>query len=218
MKPLAVLSLVLLLLLATVLPAAADPPQTWYEFDDAYDFLAVDCVVYGYDFEVWDHEVYHISETGYFDHAGNLLRTLVQTQGTDNLYKSSAPGVFLASGPFKYLQHVEILNYVPGDPTQTLAEVRFTGTAWNVHLPGGAVIRRAGQQLEIVQGEPPDTVLLATTKWVGLTSFDDRAICAALADQVRLQGSCRLNLAWAKRCGLCPEGCSLLRSVEHSHV
>jgi len=182
MKRLAVLSLVLLLLLAAVVPAAADPPQTWYEVDDSADFLVVDCVAYGYDFEVWDHEVYHASEVGFFDQAGNLIRTLVQTQGTDYLYKSTAPGVFVASGAFKYLQHVKILSYVPGDPTQTLAEVRFTGTSWNVHLPGGAVIRRSGQEVTIYQGEPPNTTWIATTKWVGLTVFDDEAICAALAD------------------------------------
>ncbi len=181
MKRLAVLPLVLLLLLATAVPAAADPPETWYAFDDSTDFPLVDCAAYGYDFEVWDHEVYHISETGYFDHAGNLIRTFVQTQGTDNLYKSSAPGVFLASGSFRYLQHVKILYYVPGAPNQTLAEVRFTGTTWNVHLPGGVVIRRAGQEVSVFQGEPPNTIWLATSKWVGLTVFDDQAICAALA-------------------------------------
>jgi hypothetical protein len=134
-----------------------------------------------YDFEVWDHEVYHASEVGYFDHAGNLIRTLVQTQGTDYLYKSTALGVFVASGAFKYSQHVEILSYVPGDPTQTLAEVRFTGTSWNVRLPGGAVIRRSGQEVSTYHGEPPNTTWIGTTKWVGLTVFDDAAICAALA-------------------------------------
>ena len=60
--------------------------------------------------------------------------------------------------------------------------MRFTGTPWNVHLPGGAVIRRSGQEVSIYQGEPPNTTWLATTKWVGLTILDDQAICAALAE------------------------------------
>jgi hypothetical protein len=186
MKRLAVPFLVLLMLAAAVTPAAADPPQTWYEVDDSADFLMVDCVPYGYGFEVWDHEVYHASEVGYFDHAGNLLRTLVQTQGTDYVYKPTTPGVYpgvyVASGAFKYTQHVEILSFVPGDPTKTLAEVRFTGTQWNVHLPDGTVIRRSGQEVSIFQGEAPDTTWIATNKWVGLTVWDDKAICAALAD------------------------------------
>ena len=180
MKRLAVPLLVLLMLAAAVIPAAADPPQTWYEVDGSVDFLMVDCVDYGYDFEVWDHRVYHASEVGYFDHAGNLIRTLVQTQGTDYVYKPTTPGVYpgvyVASGAFKYLQHVEILSFVPGDPTQTLAEVRLTGTMWNVRLPGGAVVRRSGQEVSTCQGEPPDTNWIATRKWVGLTVFDDAAI------------------------------------------
>ena len=182
MKRLAVPLLVLLLLLAAAAPASADPPQKWYEVDGSTDFLMVDCGDYGYDFEVWDHEVYHASEVGYFDQAGNLLRTLVQTQGTDYLYKLAAPGVFVASGAFRYLQHVEILSYVPGDPSQTLAEVRFTGTMWNVHLPGGAVVRRSGQEVSTYRGEPPDTTWIATRKCVGLTVFDDAAMSAALAE------------------------------------
>ena len=90
--------------------------------------------------------------------------------------------MFVASGAFKYSQHVKILNYVPDDSSQTRAEVRVTGTQRNVHLPGGAVIRRSGQEVHILAGEPPYTTLIATTKWVGLTVFDDAAICAALAD------------------------------------
>ena len=39
MKRLAVPLLVLLVLVAAVTPAAADPPQTWYEVDDSVDFL-----------------------------------------------------------------------------------------------------------------------------------------------------------------------------------
>jgi len=36
--------------------------------------------------------------------------------------------------------------------------------------------------VSIYQGEPPDTTWIATTKWVGLTVFDDAAVCAALAE------------------------------------
>ena len=168
MKRLAVLPLILLLLLATVVPAAADPPQTWYEVDESVDFLVVDCVAYGYDFEVWDHEVYHASEVGYFDHAGNLIRTLVQTQGTDHLYKSNALGVFVASGAFKYSAAIEdpATTSRSQDPnTQTLAKVRFTGTPWNVLYLPPAIWRRDPtarvQEVSIYQGEPPDNTWIA---------------------------------------------------------
>lgn len=181
MRKLATLLLVSLMLLLGVAPVAADPPQTWYDVDFEMDFLMVDCSVYGHDFAVWDHAVGHASEVGYFDQAGNLIRTLVQTQGTDHLYKSTNPGLFVASGPFRYLQHVTILSYDPNNPDLTLAEVRVNGTTSNIRLPDNTVIRRSGQEVEIVQGEPPNTVLIATTKSVGLTVFDQQAICAALA-------------------------------------
>ncbi|NLF14918.1 MAG: hypothetical protein GX597_24265 [Anaerolineaceae bacterium] len=182
MKRLAVLLLVLMLLLTAAAPVAADPPQTWYENDFEEDLLVVDCTAHGYDFEVWDHMVYHQSEVGYFGQDGNVVRTLVQTKGVDHLYKSTAPDAFVASGPFCYSQHVQILEYVPGEPSLTLAEVKETGTQWNVNLPNGVAIHLSGQWVVILQGEPPDAVLIDMLRRAGRTTFDEQVICAALAD------------------------------------
>lgn len=138
----------------------------------------VDCTPFGYPFVVMDHMVGHESEAGYFDHAGNLIRTLYQTQGTDQLYLSTAPGVYLASGPFRYSSHVELLGFDP-----LLVEARLTGTMWNVRLPGQSAtsLRRSGQEVHIIEGEPPGN-LIATTKWVGMEAFDEQALCEVLAE------------------------------------
>jgi hypothetical protein len=179
----AVMPLVLLLLLTTAIPAAADPPQTSFEEDFAYNALAVECTAFGYDFDVWDHIVGHASEVWYLDRNGAPIRMLAQTQGTDHLYKSTTSSVFVATGPFNYSEHARVVKYVPGDPSATLVEDNMTGTQWNVHLPNGVMIHSAGQWVYILQGEPPDVTLIDMPKRAGLTEFDDEAICAALAEQ-----------------------------------
>jgi hypothetical protein len=88
--------------------------------------------------------------------------------------------VFVASGPFRFSEHVTILYHEPNDPDTTLAEVKFTGTAWNVHLPDGVVIRRSGMEIVILQGVPPNTIWLSTEKFVGLSIFDEQAVCSAM--------------------------------------
>ena len=63
----------------------------------------------------------------YLDRYGVPTRMLSRIQGTDHLYKSTALGVFVATGPFIYSEHARVFNYVPGDPSATLVEDKVTG-------------------------------------------------------------------------------------------
>jgi hypothetical protein len=164
--------LVLLLILTAATPASADQPQYWYDEDFDYTFPLVDCGEYGYDFVAMVHSVGHHSELLYFDRAGNVVRTLYQTQGTDYVYNSEAPNIG-ASGAFRYSVHV-----TPLDPTFNTWLRRYTGIAWNITLPGyGTVIHVSGQDVEVVE----NWVVVGTPKSVGLHLLDFPALCAGLA-------------------------------------
>lgn len=181
MKTFAIVPAVLVLLLVAALPVAADPPQTSFEGDFEYDALAVLCSEYGYDFDVWDHVVGHESQVWHFDQDGAPVKMLKRWQGTDQLYKDTAPNMYVATGPFSFSEYHQFLNYVPGDPGATLVEAKVTGTQSNVHLPNGMMLHSAGQWVYIVQGEPPDLILIDFPKRAGMAVYDDEAICAALA-------------------------------------
>lgn len=171
MKKLAVLLLVLLTLVAAV-PASADKPVLYY--DKTYEELMTVAECAGFD--VMLRSDVHETALDYRDQAGNWIRSLVQREGTDHMYKSTAPAVDVATGPFKMSLHVEVLSPPPDLKTR----VRFTGTALNIHLPNGVALRASGQQVIEVESDPeaPDKETLI--KFVGHVEWDEAAICAAL--------------------------------------
>jgi hypothetical protein len=172
MKKLAVLLLVLLFTLAAAVPASADKPVPYY--DKTYEELMTVAQCDGFDVMV--RSDVHETALDYRDKAGNWIRSLVQREGTDHMYKSTAPLVDVATGLFKMSLHVEVLS----PPPKLITQVKFTGTALNIHLPNGVALRASGQQVIEVEGDPaaPDKETLI--KFVGHVDWDEDAICAAL--------------------------------------
>ena len=170
MKKFAVLLVVLLFTLAVAVPASADKPEYWYDQDFVWDFELVDCADFGFDFVANVHAVGHESELLFFNTAGNVVRTLYQAKGTDYIYNSGHPSVGTFS-PFNFSTHVTMAS----ESTWTR---RYTGTMWNLQLPGyGVVVHLSGQIVEDVD----DWVVTREVKRVGLNQFDYPTLCAALA-------------------------------------
>ena len=93
MKRLAVLLLVLLLTLVAAVPAHADKPVVWADFDFVSDWPYVDCRVLGqgYNFTIWINQHGHEKQTAYYDRNGNVVRLLIDNDGLGYLYNENNP-------------------------------------------------------------------------------------------------------------------------------
>lgn len=172
MKKLGLLLVILLITLAAAAPASAGKPVLYY--DKNYEELMMVAECDGFD--VMLRSEVHETALDYRDKDDNWIRSLVQREGTDHMYKSIAPAVDVATGPFKMSLHVDVLSPAPN----LITRVRFTGTALNIHLPNGVALHTSGQQVIEVEGDPaaPDKETLI--KFVGHVDWDEDAICTAL--------------------------------------
>jgi hypothetical protein len=170
-KKFAALLLTMQLLLLAVAPVSAAKPELFYDREVDWYFFLGTCE--SPDFEVWDHVVGHESERLFYDNRGNLVKTIYHMNATDNLYDPANPDRTL-SGPTGYSVYVEITGGEPDHYTWTRT---WTGTFWNLQLPGGSVFHQSGQFIEQV-----DNWVVTDTFWKGGRAvIDTEKICSALA-------------------------------------
>jgi hypothetical protein len=161
----------MLLALAVAAPVSADKPVLWYDHDVEETWEVVDCIDYGFDFTVYDHDIYHESEMAYYDDTGLWVKTLYQKHGTDNLYNENKPD-YVFSGSYNIRAYADIVTQDPHVWT-----VKISGSILNVEIPGhGTVIHQSGQQVWLVQ----DWNWTDMLKQKGLNKFDFATLCAAL--------------------------------------
>jgi hypothetical protein len=171
MRRLTVLLLVLLVTLTAALPASADKPEYWYYQDYMWEFPAVDCTYYGFDFWAVIHTEGHESELPYYDKAGAVVRTLYQSAGVNTVYNPAHPENRV-SAAFNYSIHKEMIS-------ATTWIGRYTGEVWNIQIPGyGPVVHVSGQ---IVQ-EADNWEVTSEMKRVGLYQLDFQPLCTVLAE------------------------------------
>ncbi|MBW7882133.1 MAG: hypothetical protein H3C34_05755 [Caldilineaceae bacterium] len=175
MKLRVALLLSFVLVLIAFVPASADQPVLWYENDWDVTFDLVNCG----SFTVLDRAVGHDSEYLYYDKDGKVVKTLYENRGVDNLFSSANPDV-VVSGPYRFLVHAKVTAYdVNGDVTNVTR--RWTGNIWNIQLPGkGGVYHESGQIVELF--DVVNWTVIAEIKRVGLTVFDNQALCEYFAD------------------------------------
>ncbi len=170
MKKLTIWLLALLIVLLAALPVSSDQPvKTEYEF--AHDYQLTDCG----DFEIWSHDAFEAKESQFFDKDGTLVKGLYQYSGTDSFYKSTNPGVIVATSDYGFTVHFDLVTLEP-----RVEQWKATGVLWHVVIPGfGSIYHRSGQQVQIVtyvDGEP----IVTLVKETGLIDLDEDEFCAAV--------------------------------------
>jgi hypothetical protein len=175
MKRLTLLLLALLLTLAAAVPAHADKPVVWADFDFVSDWPYVDCRVLeqGYNFIIRIEQHGHEKQTAYFDNSGSVVRLLIDSDGIGYLYNEndrsfSIPNTYHATG------HHDVISQA--QPYQGI--YRVTGLVYSLQMPGsGAVVHMSGQFDFATDGYDPGRMLKA----VGNQTLDLPTICAYLA-------------------------------------
>ena len=178
MKRLAVLFAAVLLVLVSAAPAAAAKPIPY--FDQDYDNISdpfYDLCPFG----VVYHGIGHESYREWQDATGFPVKGLYQNQGTDS-FINALTGVTV-SGKFRFSSHLS--DWTRDEVNNTWAwQERLTGVWWNIQLPReGTVYHESGQAHQTVFApyEDPDTWEYTRTHFVGNSTFDDDALCEALA-------------------------------------
>lgn len=170
MKKLTVWLLALLIALLAALPVSADQPVTT-EYEYGHDYMLTDCG----DFELWSYDAFEARETQFFDQGGTLVKGLYQYSGTDSFYKSTNPGVIVATSDYGFTVHWSLVS---SDPW--VEQSQASGILWNVVIPGqGSIYHRAGQQLGTIT-YVDDEPLYTLVKETGLINLDEEEFCAAL--------------------------------------
>ncbi len=142
MKILNVVALVLLLLLASTVPAFAVPPDT-VEMAWTEEYELFSCG----DFDVWLYNTNDARITTHFDRDGNPLRVQIHQSGIDRVYNLDHPE--------KYLEGRLNFN-IQMDATTPVEFTNFSasGLNWQIIVPGyGRVFFGAGR-LVVRDGVP----------------------------------------------------------------
>jgi hypothetical protein len=175
MKRFTVLLLVLLLTLAATIPAHADKPMVWADFDFVSDWPYVDCRVLGqgYNFTIWINQHGHEKQTAYYDSNGNVVRLLIDNDGLGYLYNENNPSFSI---PNTY--HITGHHDVVSQANPYLGIYRATGLIYSLQMPGsGTVVHMSGQFEFATEGYDPGRMLKAA----GNQTLDLPTICAYLA-------------------------------------
>ncbi len=173
MKKLAILLLGVLLTLAAALPAYADKPVIWWDYDFEADWPYVSCAEVGYDFTIRINQFGHEKATAYFDNSGNVVRFRFDADGIGYLYKEgnrsfSIPNTYHCTG------HHDVVS----QENLFMGIYTVTGLMYSLQMPGsGTVVHKSGQFEFATDGYDPGQMLKA----VGNQTLDLRTICAYLA-------------------------------------
>jgi hypothetical protein len=178
MRRLPVLICALLLTTVTAAPASASKPIVY--FDDDYAFEVLVDPGWGW-FECGFDVIYggagHESYKEWTDKVGDAVKGLYQNQGIDYFYAEANPSN-VVSGKFRLSSHLS--DFVEVEPGLFEWDERVTGRIWGITLPGsGPVFHEAGQIWQHVRAEEPEWVY-TRLRQVGISVFDDDALCAAL--------------------------------------
>ncbi len=131
MKTLGVLALAVLLVMAAVVPVAADQPVKSYDVPLEGDYQPiVDCRPEGYDFEIWDHWTGTGMVTEFYDQAGHVRFVSIKIKATDNFYRPDQADRVL-SGDASGVQQLEMIS---SDPP--LWRSKWLGPTFDIQLHG----------------------------------------------------------------------------------
>ena len=178
MKRMLVLTGALLLTLALAAPAAAAKPIIYFDrdYDDLSDPFFDLC-----DFGVIYQGVGHESYREWQDTSGFPLMGLYENQGTDSFINEMTGTT--VSGKFHLTSHLS--DWTRDGVNDTWAwQEQVTGAWWNIQLPKeGAVFHESGHiyQSVFAPEEDADTWIYTVSRLIGNSTFDDEALCEALA-------------------------------------